>query len=132
MAFRARNKRGARAAFVAIALLAGTWFASSFARADGEATDLSTEAGLIAHVRAAIQQAALGDQVGVSIVDVRSGRALFSHNATTPLNPASNMKLITAAATLVELGARFPHADRPVRAGPGRRGHRRSVPQGLR
>jgi serine-type D-Ala-D-Ala carboxypeptidase/endopeptidase (penicillin-binding protein 4) len=107
MAFRVRNKRGARAAFVAVALLAGTWFASAFARADGEPTDLSTEAGLIAHVRAAIQQAALGEQVGVSIVDVRSGRTLFSHNATTPLNPASNMKLITAAATLIELGGDF-------------------------
>lgn len=55
-------------------------------------------------VSALIQGAALGDAVGISVIDIRSGQTLASHNANTPLNPASNMKLITAAAAIIELG----------------------------
>ena len=69
--------------------------------------DISTEAGLIERIRGAIAAAALGEQIGVSVVDVRSGRALVSHNANLALNPASNQKLVTAASTLSELGADF-------------------------
>src|SRR5882672_9582726 len=107
MAFRMRNKRGTLAAFVSTAVLVWTCCSSHFVRADAAPGDLASEAGLSERVRAAVAQAALGEQVGVSVVDVRSGRALFSHNANAPLNPASNMKLITAAATLVELGPDF-------------------------
>ncbi|MFI5306381.1 MAG: D-alanyl-D-alanine carboxypeptidase/D-alanyl-D-alanine-endopeptidase [Polyangiales bacterium] len=73
----------------------------------GTLTDLSTEIGLKEHLRAAIERADLGEQVGISVVDARSGRSVFSLNATAPLNPASNMKLVTAAATLLELGPDF-------------------------
>ena len=76
-------------------------------RADESLANLATEAGLNQRVRAAIEQAALGDHVGVSIIDARSARSIVAYNATLPLNPASNMKLITAAACLHELGADF-------------------------
>ncbi len=90
--------------------LAGLLFAlpAPSGRAQGAgAADLRTEAGLKDRLRAALEQAALGDQIGVSVVDVRSGRVVFAHNATMPLNPASNMKLITSAAALFDLGADF-------------------------
>jgi D-alanyl-D-alanine carboxypeptidase/D-alanyl-D-alanine-endopeptidase (penicillin-binding protein 4) len=45
--------------------------------------------------------------VGISIVDARTGEAVFAHRAGEALNPASNMKLITAAGVLLELGADF-------------------------
>jgi D-alanyl-D-alanine carboxypeptidase/D-alanyl-D-alanine-endopeptidase (penicillin-binding protein 4) len=69
--------------------------------------DVATEAGLQRRIRTAIERAALGDRVGISLVDVRSGRSIFAHNAALPLDPASNQKLITAGAALLELGAEF-------------------------
>jgi serine-type D-Ala-D-Ala carboxypeptidase/endopeptidase (penicillin-binding protein 4) len=54
-----------------------------------------------------VRDAALGDRVGVSVVEVPTGRVLYRHHAEQPLNPASNMKLVTAAAALLELGADF-------------------------
>lgn len=84
-------------------------FAIAPARADDDSQpgDIATEAGLNKRIRAAIERAALGEQVGVSVVDVRSGRSIVAHNPMLPLDPASNQKLITAAATLTELGADF-------------------------
>jgi D-alanyl-D-alanine carboxypeptidase/D-alanyl-D-alanine-endopeptidase (penicillin-binding protein 4) len=106
MAFRMRSTRYVFAAGICfVALIASLRVARS--QAGDSEPDLATEGGLSARIRAAIQKAALGDQIGVSVVDVRSGRALVAHNAALPLNPASNMKLITAAASLRELGADF-------------------------
>jgi D-alanyl-D-alanine carboxypeptidase/D-alanyl-D-alanine-endopeptidase (penicillin-binding protein 4) len=108
MPFRMRNRRHLLStcfSWAAVLLCAGA--APRSAAADGLAGDIATESGLSERIRTAIQQADLGEQIGVSVVDVRSGRALVSHNATLPLNPASNMKLITAAASLRELGADF-------------------------
>lgn len=45
--------------------------------------------------------------VGIKIVSVDSGKVLYQHNASQPLIPASNMKLITAAAALAGLGPAF-------------------------
>jgi D-alanyl-D-alanine carboxypeptidase/D-alanyl-D-alanine-endopeptidase (penicillin-binding protein 4) len=105
---RARSIRRSAGLALAIAV-ALSWFAwtpSGFAAPDGQAS-LSRESALIQRVRAAIDTAKLGDQVGVSIVDARSGRVVLSHHADRPLDPASNQKLVTAAATLVELGPDF-------------------------
>ena len=44
-------------------------------------------------------------------------RPLFSHNATTPLIPASNMKLVTTASALEHLGADFKFQTLLVRHG---------------
>lgn len=45
-----------------------------------------------------------GARVGAIFVDVDSGRVLFEHEADDPLNPASNQKVLTAAAALSVLG----------------------------
>ena len=60
-----------------------------------------------------------GGTVGVQVVDVASGRVLASHEADKPLNPASNMKIVTAAASLWKLGAnhRYPTALYGTRKG---------------
>lgn len=58
-------------------------------------------------VRTLVADAKLGERVGVCIVDLASGREVASHQANLPLNPASNMKLVTAAASLIGLGADF-------------------------
>lgn len=54
-----------------------------------------------------VREANLGDGVGVSVVDVGSGEAIFGSRADTVRNPASNMKLVTAATALLELGPDF-------------------------
>ncbi len=46
-------------------------------------------------------------RVGVHMVSLDDGSVVFSHNADELLNPASNMKLITAAAALVTLGPEY-------------------------
>lgn len=46
-------------------------------------------------------------RVGVHMVSLDDDSEVFSHNADELLNPASNMKLITAAAALVTLGPEY-------------------------
>lgn len=45
-----------------------------------------------------------GAIAAVHVVDLESGQELFAHQADEPVNPASNMKLLTAAAALHVLG----------------------------
>ena len=109
MAFRSRKSRTRTSALTVLvgALAAAITCAVPRALSADATTDVTSEAGLAVRVRDAISRAALGEQIGVSIVDARTGRAIFSHNPVLALNPASNMKLITAAATLTELGGEF-------------------------
>ena len=44
-----------------------------------------------------------GGKVGVHVIDVASGTVLAEHAAGTPFNPASNMKLVTAATAMWRL-----------------------------
>jgi len=48
-----------------------------------------------------------GGIVGASAVNVRTAETLFSINADEPMTPASNQKLLTAAAALAKLGSGF-------------------------
>ncbi|MBC7174014.1 MAG: D-alanyl-D-alanine carboxypeptidase/D-alanyl-D-alanine-endopeptidase, partial [Polyangiaceae bacterium] len=84
-------------------LCASAWF---FALAPGEAQHSGTEA-LAARIADVIRQANLGDRLGVSVVDARTGREIFSLRGDLALNPASNMKVVTAAAALRQLGPSF-------------------------
>ncbi|MFW5741433.1 MAG: D-alanyl-D-alanine carboxypeptidase/D-alanyl-D-alanine-endopeptidase [Myxococcota bacterium] len=72
----------------------------------------STAPSSRAHRNAAMQKAVhqlvqridrYGGKVGVHVVDVTTGNVLAEHAAGTPFNPASNMKLLTAAAALWKL-----------------------------
>jgi D-alanyl-D-alanine carboxypeptidase/D-alanyl-D-alanine-endopeptidase (penicillin-binding protein 4) len=56
---------------------------------------------------AAVRNSGIGDRLSVSIVDLRSRTTVLAYHAESPLNPASNMKLLTAAAAMIELGPDF-------------------------
>lgn len=45
-----------------------------------------------------------GGTLGAAVLDLDSGRIIAARGGTRPLNPASNAKLLTAAAALAELG----------------------------
>ena len=67
-----------------------------------------TEAGdLRARLAALVEAAGLGDRLGVAVVALPSGREIYTHRQDLPLNPASNMKILTAATALSQLGSDF-------------------------
>src|SRR5690349_14539895 len=67
----------------------------------------STDAQLATELQALVDTAALGDRVGIEVRDVATGRVVFQHHADLALNPASNMKVVTAATALAVLGPEF-------------------------
>jgi D-alanyl-D-alanine carboxypeptidase/D-alanyl-D-alanine-endopeptidase (penicillin-binding protein 4) len=62
---------------------------------------------LPARLRSVVSEASAGDQVSISVVDARTGAEIFSHHEDLALNPASNMKIVTAVAALEALGPSF-------------------------
>jgi D-alanyl-D-alanine carboxypeptidase/D-alanyl-D-alanine-endopeptidase (penicillin-binding protein 4) len=54
---------------------------------------------------------------GIRILEARTGRTVYSHNAKTPLIPASNMKIVTSAAALHYLGADYEYTTKVGLAG---------------
>jgi len=54
-----------------------------------------------------VRGAGLGDQIGIEVVRLHDGAQLYQKRAERPLNPASNQKLLTAAAALWSLGPTF-------------------------
>lgn len=68
---------------------------------------ITSEVQLISKLREIISNAELGGKIGVAVADTRSERMIFTHNGELPLNPASNVKLLTAATALWELGSDF-------------------------
>ncbi len=65
------------------------------------------KAGLAARLSDLIRAAGLGDNLGVVVAHATTGERLYTLNPEIPRNPASNMKLVTAATALTELGADF-------------------------
>lgn len=51
-------------------------------------------------------------RMSVQVMKADTGDIVFQHNATTPLMPASNMKVITTAAALDVLGSDFQYVTR--------------------
>ncbi len=92
-----------RVPLVALALAVLAW---AVGLAPGEAQHEGTEA-LGARITDALRQVDLGDRVGVSVVDARTGREIVNIRGELALNPASNMKIVTAAAALRTLGPAF-------------------------
>jgi D-alanyl-D-alanine carboxypeptidase/D-alanyl-D-alanine-endopeptidase (penicillin-binding protein 4) len=66
---------------------------------------------------AALMPAGLKATLGACVVEVPSGRIIYESNADEPLAPASNMKLITTAVALEQLGARHKLRTRLLRNG---------------
>lgn len=53
---------------------------------------------------ATVQAAQLGDGISISVVDLKTGQPVYALRERTLRNPASNLKVLTAAAALLELG----------------------------
>ena len=67
-------------------------------------------ADLAKRVNAVITQSSLKKvRFSIHIIRADSGRTVYSHNATEPLVPASNMKIITSAAALKFLGPNYKY-----------------------
>ena len=62
-----------------------------------------TAAGLAATLRPLLADPALGSEVGLSVRDGVTGAELYSIRATTPLRPASTLKLLSTAAIWTSL-----------------------------
>src|SRR5687768_12309205 len=71
----------------------------------GAAQPRPARAGLVARARELVAASGIGDRVGISVVDARTGEAVFEHRGDEPLKPASNMELIPGAGVVLELGA---------------------------
>lgn len=59
-----------------------------------------------------VRGAQLGDKIGIEVVRLHDGARLYQKHAERPLNPASNQKLLTAAAALWNLGPTFRASTR--------------------
>lgn len=64
-------------------------------------------ASLVGQLRELVNASGLSDEVGISVIDIRTGRPVFQFHAARPMNPASNQKLLTAFSALRTLGADF-------------------------
>jgi len=63
-----------------------------------------------------------GTRSGVYVVDMNTGKVLYSYAADEQLNPASNVKLVTTATALDALGPDFAYRTRLLGATPDARG----------
>ena len=69
-----------------------------------------SKADLAGKVETIVASQAQGNvRIAVKIVNPASGSVIYSHNASSPLTPASNMKLVTTAAALHYLGPDFTY-----------------------
>src|SRR5512142_1074410 len=82
---------------------------------------ISCTAADLPHTIDALMQAspAARASVGIHVVDLQTGNALYSRNADRLFLPASNMKLFTAALALERLGPDYRMTTRLVRAPSG-------------
>jgi serine-type D-Ala-D-Ala carboxypeptidase/endopeptidase (penicillin-binding protein 4) len=79
--------------------------AGSGARADAPKPAVQTKEQLASRLAELVEKSGLGSNMGAVVAEAWSGERLYTLNPETPRNPASNMKLVTAATALVELGA---------------------------
>lgn len=77
------------------------------AQATATAAASSSDKRLRSRIESTMAQAKVSEQIGLSIVDVETGQQLLAWNAQSPWNPASNLKLLTAASSLRVLGPDF-------------------------
>ncbi|MHC5027953.1 MAG: D-alanyl-D-alanine carboxypeptidase, partial [Planctomycetota bacterium] len=72
------------------------------------AADLRTD------IESAVRKAKVGPSIGISVVDVQSGRVLYESKQDELMIPASNMKLLTTGAALHVLGPEFRFSTKMV------------------
>lgn len=56
-------------------------------------------------------------EFSISVLDPNTGDCIYSYNPTTPLTPASNMKLVTSFTTLKQLGLNYKFVTKAVMVG---------------
>ncbi len=78
-------------------------FGRSVAPARADAPALQTKEQLASRLAELVEKSGLSEGMGAVVADAWSGERLYTLNPETPRNPASNMKLVTAATALVEL-----------------------------
>lgn len=88
-----------------VLVIAGLWVASPHAHARETRPLARTVANLVAEAR-------LGDDIGIHVVRLHDAEELYRNRPGRPLNPASNQKLLTAAAALWRLGPNFQASTR--------------------
>ncbi|UJR80956.1 D-alanyl-D-alanine carboxypeptidase/D-alanyl-D-alanine-endopeptidase [Sandaracinus amylolyticus] len=91
----------------AIPLAAVLLCVSLLVRHDVRAQEAPIVSPLATSLSQLVSEAGFGETVSVTVLDAATGQTLFSHQSELALNPASNMKLVTAAAALARLGPEF-------------------------
>jgi D-alanyl-D-alanine carboxypeptidase/D-alanyl-D-alanine-endopeptidase (penicillin-binding protein 4) len=96
------------------AAAATSWLhALAVAQAAAPATPTTAPATLQARIDAILAAKPLaGATIGVHVVDLATGAALYSREADLAMNPASNIKLVTTAAALALLGPEHRYVTR--------------------
>jgi serine-type D-Ala-D-Ala carboxypeptidase/endopeptidase (penicillin-binding protein 4) len=94
-------------------LLAAISLPPTWAHAAPATAVLPVDATLAERIDAAFDSRPLSDAtIGVHVLDLHSGATLYAREADKPLNPASNMKLLTTAAALHRLGPEYRYPTR--------------------
>lgn len=91
-----RLRLAVAALFVCAAALAASTARTQNASADGNLRE---------QISSLTSAASLGDRIGIDVRDAATGRVVFQLHPELPLNPASNMKVLTAATALTVLGS---------------------------
>lgn len=93
----------------AVGLTSWAVVATSEVHADAPpaAESVQTKEQLASRLAELVQKSGLGNGMGAVVADAWSGERLYTLSPETPRNPASNMKLVTAATALVELGPEY-------------------------
>lgn len=95
--------------FLALCLVHALWLAGECPRGYAQQAKANLGAQLDAGelrrtLDALVKEAGLGEEIGIAVVDTQTGETLYGLRAQEPRNPASNQKLVTAAAALLRLG----------------------------
>jgi D-alanyl-D-alanine carboxypeptidase/D-alanyl-D-alanine-endopeptidase (penicillin-binding protein 4) len=73
----------------------------------GQMSTKTVTAGLAAQLDPLVIASALGSKVNVSVLDLSSGAVLYDHGSANVTTPASNAKIVTAAAVLATRGSAY-------------------------
>ncbi len=106
-----------QAGLILLALLAGLAASASTAVPRASATELKRQIAAILD-----GSSAPGARQGAFLRVMGTGRVLYSRNGTTPMVPASNMKVLTTAVALDRLGPGFRYRTELVGPKPDRQG----------